>query len=69
MSTYAYVNPIVAVVLGWAFNHEQLTGRTLIAAVVIVTGVAVITSFRPRPSTPEKSVTYQPEAEESTSHV
>jgi drug/metabolite transporter (DMT)-like permease len=69
VSTYAYVNPVVAVVLGWAFNHEQLTGRTLIAAVVIVTGVAVITSFRPRPSTPEKSVTYQPEGEESTSHV
>jgi drug/metabolite transporter (DMT)-like permease len=69
VSTYAYVNPVVAVVLGWAFDHEQLTGRTILAAAVIVTGVAVITSFQPRPSAPDKSVTYQPEAEESTSRA
>jgi len=69
VATYAYVNPVVAVVLGWAFNHEQLTGRTLLAAAVIVTGVAVITSFRPRPSKPDKTVTYQSEEKESTSHV
>jgi drug/metabolite transporter (DMT)-like permease len=69
VSTYAYVNPVVAVVLGWAFDHEQLTGRTILAAAIIVTGVAVITSFQPRPSAPDKSVTYQPEGEESTSHA
>jgi drug/metabolite transporter (DMT)-like permease len=69
VATYAYVNPVVAVALGWAFDHEQLTGRTLIAAAIIVTGVAVITSFKPRPSVSEKRVTVQPEAEESTSHV
>jgi drug/metabolite transporter (DMT)-like permease len=67
VSTYAYVNPVVAVILGWTFDHEQLTGRTLLAAAIIVTGVAVITSFQPRLSARDKGVPYQPEAEESTS--
>ena len=43
-STYAYVNPIIAVVLGWLFANEPLGGRTLIAAAVILGGVAIITS-------------------------
>jgi drug/metabolite transporter (DMT)-like permease len=42
VSTYAYVNPIVAVVLGWALAGEPLTARVAIAAVVIVGAVAVI---------------------------
>lgn len=42
-STYAYVNPVVAVVLGWAFAGEPLTARTLVAAAVILAGVAIIT--------------------------
>jgi drug/metabolite transporter (DMT)-like permease len=43
VSTYAYVNPIVAVLLGWALADEALTVRMLIAAAVIVSGVALIT--------------------------
>jgi drug/metabolite transporter (DMT)-like permease len=43
-STYAYVNPIIAVVLGWLFANEPLGGRTLIAAAVILGGVAIITT-------------------------
>jgi hypothetical protein len=43
VSTYAYVNPIVAVFLGWAFAGEAITARTLIAAAVILAGVAIIT--------------------------
>lgn len=46
VATYAYVNPVVAVFLGWAFDHEQLSARTLLAAAVIVGGVVVITTFR-----------------------
>ncbi len=42
-STYAYVNPLVAVLLGWAIAHEAVTGRTLVAATVILAGVAMIT--------------------------
>ena len=41
-STYAYVNPVVAVLLGWAFAGEALTTRTLLAAAVIIGAVALI---------------------------
>jgi drug/metabolite transporter (DMT)-like permease len=40
--TYAYVNPIVAVFLGWAILDEPVTSRTLIAALVILLGVALV---------------------------
>ncbi|MEX2152943.1 MAG: EamA family transporter [Gemmatimonadaceae bacterium] len=43
-ATYAYVNPIIAVVLGWAFANEPLSGRTLVAAAVILASVAIITA-------------------------
>jgi drug/metabolite transporter (DMT)-like permease len=47
-ATYAYVNPVVAVLLGWLFAGESLTGRMLAAAVVIIGGVALITISRSR---------------------
>lgn len=48
VSTYAYVNPVVAVFLGWLLLDETVTGRTLAAAVVIVAAVALITIQRSR---------------------
>ena len=42
VSTYAYVNPIVAVSLGWLLAGESVTPRTLVAAAVIVAAVALI---------------------------
>jgi drug/metabolite transporter (DMT)-like permease len=45
-ATYAYVNPVVAVLLGWAFANEPVTPRTLVAAAVILAGVAIITVAR-----------------------
>ena len=42
VSTYAYVNPVVAVVLGWAIAGEPLTARVVIATAVIVGAVAWI---------------------------
>jgi drug/metabolite transporter (DMT)-like permease len=45
-ATYAYVNPVVAVLLGWAIGHEAVTMRTLLAAGVILAGVAIITVTR-----------------------
>jgi len=42
VATYAYVNPIVAVLLGWALAGEALTPRVFIAAAVIVGAVALI---------------------------
>ncbi|HEY7983742.1 MAG TPA: EamA family transporter, partial [Ktedonobacterales bacterium] len=47
-ATYAYVNPLVAVFLGWALNGEALTTRTLLAALVIISGVVIITTFQAR---------------------
>jgi drug/metabolite transporter (DMT)-like permease len=46
VSTYAYVNPVIAVLLGWAFNDEVITGRTLVAGAAIVVGVALMVSRR-----------------------
>ena len=43
LGTYAYVNPVIAVFLGWAFAREPLTPRTILAAAIIVVAVAVIT--------------------------
>jgi drug/metabolite transporter (DMT)-like permease len=44
VSTYAYVNPVIAVLLGWAFNDEVISGRTLVAGAAIVVGVALMVS-------------------------
>jgi drug/metabolite transporter (DMT)-like permease len=42
VATYAYVNPIVAVVLGALFAGERLTMRTVIAAALIIGSVALV---------------------------
>ena len=49
VATYAYVNPVVAVFLGWLLASEPITPRVLAAAVIIVAGVAVIVSAPSRP--------------------
>ena len=48
VATYAYVNPVVAVFLGWALAGEALTVETLIASAIIVAGVAIIVTYRGR---------------------
>ena len=42
VTTYAYVNPLVAVALGAIFVNEKITARTLFASLAIVAGVALI---------------------------
>ena len=44
VSTYAYVNPAIAVLLGWAVAGETLTGQMLLGAAIIVGSVALITA-------------------------
>jgi drug/metabolite transporter (DMT)-like permease len=44
VSTYAYVNPVVAVLLGWALANEALSLQMLVGAAIIVGSVALITS-------------------------
>lgn len=43
VSTYAYVNPVIAVLLGWAVLGETVSGRMLWGALVVVAGVVTIT--------------------------
>jgi drug/metabolite transporter (DMT)-like permease len=49
VATYAYVNPAVAVAIGWAFGGESVSARGLLAAAIIVAAVAMILSHRPQP--------------------
>jgi drug/metabolite transporter (DMT)-like permease len=46
LGTYAYVNPVVAVLLGWAIAGEKLSVRTGVAAVIVICAVALITITR-----------------------
>ncbi len=44
VATSAYVNPIIALFLGWSLLDEQLTEQSIIASVILLTGVYFITS-------------------------
>jgi drug/metabolite transporter (DMT)-like permease len=46
MSTYAYVNPVVAVFLGWLFANEELNARIAIASAIIIGAVIIINLSR-----------------------
>lgn len=48
VATSAYVNPIIAMVLGWYFLSEKLTLQSIIASIVLLTGVYFITSRKRR---------------------
>jgi drug/metabolite transporter (DMT)-like permease len=61
VSTYAYVNPVVAVFLGWAILEERITLRTLVAGAVVVAAVAVIVTAQSRRAEP---VPVEPEDDE-----
>ncbi len=52
VATYAYVNPVVAVFLGWWLLDERLRPATIAAAVVIIGSVAV--TVRPRTDVPAR---------------
>ena len=42
-ATYAYVNPVVALVLGWAFLGETLSTHAFIGSVIVIAGVVLMT--------------------------
>jgi hypothetical protein len=46
VSTYAYVNPAVAVLLGWAFAGEVVGGRELAAGAIVVASVGMLVLAR-----------------------
>jgi drug/metabolite transporter (DMT)-like permease len=47
VATYAYVNPVVAIVLGWLVLDELVTGTTILGAAVIVASVALVVRTEP----------------------
>lgn len=49
VSTYAYVNPVVAVFIGWAVAGEAIGAHTIAATVIILAGVALVTTRRKQP--------------------
>lgn len=48
-STYAFVNPVVALILGWVFAGEKMDAQTAIAAVFVLVAVIVITIYHKEP--------------------
>jgi drug/metabolite transporter (DMT)-like permease len=63
IATYAYVNPVVAVILGALVLREPIDARTLIAGAVIVVSVAILVTARGRMTAPKAHA----EAEETAS--
>jgi drug/metabolite transporter (DMT)-like permease len=49
VATYAYVNPIVAVFLGWLVLGEKIGPELLAGSALVVVGIAAIITFRSRP--------------------
>jgi drug/metabolite transporter (DMT)-like permease len=69
IATYAFVNPVVAVFLGWLILGEQIGPRELIAGAVIVAGVALIVAShgrlaRVRPSSASESASTSADPEQ-----
>jgi drug/metabolite transporter (DMT)-like permease len=46
VSTYAYVNPVVAVFLGWLVLHEQVDAYILTGSAIVIASVALVTSAK-----------------------
>ncbi|HMU44241.1 MAG TPA: EamA family transporter [Ignavibacteriaceae bacterium] len=42
ISTYAYINPTIAIFLGWLVLHEEISITILFAAIIILAGVAIV---------------------------
>lgn len=60
VSTYAYVNPAVAVFLGWAIAGETLTGPMLIGAAIIIASVILMTSKSQKVPVEKKDEAHKP---------
>lgn len=69
-STYAFVNPAVAVLLGWAIAGEPLTLRMVLASVAIVAGVVLLTLGHagPQPAA-QQAAKHEEDAEEKAALV
>jgi drug/metabolite transporter (DMT)-like permease len=50
VSTYAYVNPVVAIFLGWLVLNEQITPAIVIGGAMIVVSVGLVVRTESRPA-------------------
>ena len=55
VATYAYVNPVIALLLGWALAGEAFTPQMLVAAGVIILGVVLIITSQSRGGSPART--------------
>lgn len=62
VATSTYVNPIIALLLGWYFLNEQITTQSVIAATVLLTGVYFI-------NTSKKLVMYKRFSDKSSERI
>lgn len=58
-STYAYVNPVVAVFLGWLLAGEQIGANASFAAVIIIVAIIMITVFRDKKNGKEEKTSME----------
>lgn len=56
VATYAYVNPVIAVVLGWLIASESMTGMMLVGAGVVVGSVVLITATKGEKNEADESI-------------
>ncbi len=68
IATYAYVNPVVAVILGAFVRHEPVDARTLVAGAVIIGAVALIVTSRGRMTAPRVRSSGAPSPVPATAH-
>jgi drug/metabolite transporter (DMT)-like permease len=59
VSTYAYVNPVIAVFLGWLIAGESFTAQMLVGAAIIIGSVALITSHKKDSHSAEEIETHE----------
>jgi drug/metabolite transporter (DMT)-like permease len=71
VGTYAYVNPLVAILVGWWWGDEALSARIFVGMAIILTGVALVRGAgRPRHrQRPPLSVENAPEPSESKERI
>lgn len=56
-NTFAYVSPVIAVILGWAILHESITVLTIVAMIIILLGVALMVTTKSGSKAKEQKVT------------
>jgi len=56
VSTYAYVNPVVAVFLGWLILHERIDSYIVAGSVIVIASVILVTSATVRPKSTIREV-------------